>query len=234
MSEPIRLQRIRFICVAAGAATVALLASACGGSTGATVSSVASESPSQVLAAAVSATKAATSYEVSASGTFSTGITSFDLKVVGADISGSYVLNGATVDLVDSAGTIYIKAPASFYTTEGASAVEAALLAVGWVEIPSSSSYAADFSSLSNFTDVASQLEAAGTVTSGGTGSVDGQAVDILKNTSGSTLDVASSGTAYPVQVTETAGTEAGTYKFSDWDGVPTFTAPPSALQLPS
>lgn len=221
-------ERIRFAGLAAVAATFALSAAACGSSS----SSLASESPSQVLAATIAATKAATSYEISSSGSFGSGVTSFDLKVVGTDVSGTYVLNGATVDLVDVTGNIYIKAPASFYTGEGASATKSALLAADWVEIPASSSYAADFSSLSTFTDIASQLEAAGTVTSGGTASVDGQSVVILKNASGDTLDVASSGTAYPVQVTET-GSSAGTYNFSNWDSIATFTAPPNPFTLP-
>ena len=35
-------------------------------------------------------------------------------------MSGTYIFSGSTVDLVDVAGNIYIKAPASFYTGEGA------------------------------------------------------------------------------------------------------------------
>jgi hypothetical protein len=221
-------ERFRYTSLAAIAATVAIGAAACGSST----SSIASDTPSQVLAATVAATKAATSYEVSASGSFASGITSFDLKVVGTSISGSYVLNGATIDLMDIAGDFYIKAPAAFYVGEGATAAESTFLAAGWVEITPSSSYASDFSSLSMFTDIASQLENVGTVTSGGTGTVNGQSVVILKDTSGDTLDVASSGTAYPVQVTET-GTSAGTYNLSNWDSVAKFTPPPNPLTLP-
>ncbi|MGP8162149.1 MAG: hypothetical protein ACLQGJ_13165 [Candidatus Dormibacteria bacterium] len=210
-------------------AVAAALAAGCGSSS----SSLASETPSQILAAAVSATKGATSYEISSTGSFGSGVTGFDLKVVGTSISGTYVLSGSTVDLVDVAGNIYIKAPASFYTGEGATSGEAALLAPEWVEIPASSSYASDFSSLSNFTDISSQLTPSGTVTSNGTGTVNGQAVVILKDTSGDTLAIATSGPAYPVQTKET-GSTAGTFNFSTWNSVPAITAPPNPLTLPS
>ncbi len=221
--------RIRYVVVAA-AATLAIVAAACGGGSS---SSLASETPAQVLAAAVSATKGATSYEISGSGTFTGGVSSFDLQVVGTDIGGSFVLNGATIELVDVGGNVYIKAPASFYAAAGATAGESVVLAAAWVEITTGSSYASDFSSLSNFSDISAQLSNAGTVTADGTGTVNGQSVVLIKDSSGTTLAVASSGTAYPVQVKET-GANAGTYNLSRWDSVPAITAPPNPLQLPS
>jgi hypothetical protein len=220
-------ERIRYASVTAAAA-VALMAGACGGG-----SSLASETPSQVLAAAVSATKSATSYEISGSGSFTSGVSGFDLKVAGTSIDGSFVMSGATIDLAEVSGNIYVKAPASFYAAAGASATQSALLAAGWVEITSGSSYAGDFSSLSNFTDISSQLSAAGTVTSDGTGTVNGQSVVLIKNASGTVLAVASSGTAYPVQVKET-GANAGTYNLSNWNSIATITAPPNPLTIPS
>jgi hypothetical protein len=221
-------ERSRYV-GAVAASGFAIIAAACGGGG----SSVASETPAQVLAAAVSATKGATSYEISGTGSFSGGISSFDLKVVGTSISGSFVTSGAAIQLVELADNIYIKAPASFYTAAGASSAGAALLAAAWVEIPAGSSYSSDFSSLSNFSDVSSQLADAGTVTSDGTGTVNGQSVVFIKDTGGTVLAVASSGTAYPVQVKET-GTTAGTYDLSNWNSIPTVTAPPNPLQLPS
>jgi hypothetical protein len=211
-------------------AAAAALATGCGSSS----SSLASKTPSQIVAAAESATKGATSYEISGSGG-SSGVTSFDLKVVGADISGSYTLSGATVDLIDISSNIYIKAPASFYTGEGASAAGAALLGGVWVEIPASSSYASDFSSLSNITDIPSKLSStSATFTSDGTGTVDGQSVVFLKDTTGGdVVAIATSGPAYPLQVKET-GSTAGTYDLSNWNSIATFTAPPNPVKLPS
>jgi hypothetical protein len=68
------------------------------------------------------------------------------------------------------------------------------------------------------------------TVTSGGTGTVDGQSVVILKAADGTTVDIAGSGTAYPVQVR----TDTAVYHLSDWNGVGTFTPPPNPIVIPS
>ena len=222
----------RWAGVAAAAVTIAVMAAGCGSSSS---SSLASKTPSQIVAAAESAIKGATNYEVSGSGTTSTGITSFDLKVVGANISGSYVLNGASIDMVKVASNIYIKAPASFYTAEGASATGAALLGGVWVEITAGSSYASNFSSLSNITDLPSKLSSTtATFTSDGTGTVDGQSVVFLKDTTGGdVVAIATSGPAYPLQVKET-GSTAGTYDLSNWNSIATFTAPPNPVKLPS
>jgi hypothetical protein len=226
MSEP-----TRWAGVAAAAATIAVMAAGCGSSS----SGLASKTPSQIVAAAESAIKGATSYEISGSGTTSTGVTSFDLKVVGADISGSFVLNGVTIAMVEVASNIYIKAPASFYTAKGASAAGAELLGGVWVEITAGSSYASNFSSLSNITDIPSKLSSTtATFTSDGTGTVDGQSVVFLKDTtSGDIVAIATSGPAYPLQLKET-GSTPGTYDVSNWNSVATFTAPPNPVKLPS
>jgi hypothetical protein len=220
----------RWAGVAAAAVTIAVMAAGCGSS-----SSLASKTPSQIVAAAESAIKGATNYEVSGSGTTSTGITSFDLKVVGTNISGSFVLNGASIDMVEVASNIYIKAPASFYAAKGASAAGAELLGGAWVEITAGSSYASNFSSLSNITDLPSKLSSTtATFTSDGTGTVDGQSVVFLKDTtSGDVVAIATSGPAYPLQVKET-GSTPGTYDLSNWNSVATFTAPPNPVKLPS
>jgi hypothetical protein len=214
----------------AACATIAAIATACGG---ASSNGVASETPTQLLAACTSAVKNAGSYEVSSTGSFGDGVTSFDFKVVGADLSGTFVKDGNTVTVIDVGGNIYLKAPAAFYTGAGVGAIKAAVLASVWVEATAGSTVAGDFSVLSTFTDISSELSDAGTVTSGGTGTVDGQPVAILKGAGGTTLDVASTGPAYPVQVTLT-GASAGVFNLSNWNSVPSFTAPPSPLTLPS
>jgi hypothetical protein len=55
----------------------------------------------------------------------------------------------------------------------------------------------------------------------------------ILKATDGSTVDIASSGPAYPVRVT-TTGSDAAVYSLSNWNGVGAFTAPPNPILIPS
>ncbi len=209
-----------------------LLAAACGASS----NGVAAKTPAQRCRGGGGAGhQGRDHYEVSSSGTSGTSVTSFDLKVVGADISGTYTLNGSTVDLLVVASTIYIEAPASFCTAEGASAAGAARLGGAWVEIPAGSSYSSDFSSISNITDLPSKLPSTtDTFTSDGTGTVEGQPVVFVKDTtSGNVVAIATSGPAYPLQVKET-GSTAGTYDLSNWNSVATFTAPPNPLTLPS
>ena len=87
-----------------------------------------------------------------------------------------------------------------------------------------------DFSALSALTDISADLSSAGTVTSGGTGTVDGQSVVILKAADGTTVDIAGAGTAYPVQVR----TDTAVHQLSDWNGVGTFTPPPNPIVIPS
>jgi hypothetical protein len=215
---------------AAGAGVAIAVIAACGGSSS---NGVASETPAQVLAACTSAVKSASSYEVSSTGSFGDGVTSLDFKVVGADLSGTFVMAGNTVTVIDVGGNIYLKGPASYYTNAGVGAVKAAVLASVWVEAMAGSTVASDFAVLSAFTDVAGELSGAGTVTSAGTGTVDDQSVVILKGADGTTLDVAASGPAYPVQVTE-SGSSAGVFNLSSWNSISPFTPPPNPLTLPS
>jgi hypothetical protein len=213
-----------------GAMAVTALATALTAGCGS--SSLASESPSQILAAAVSATKSASSYEISGTGNFGNGVTSMDFKVAGKNLSGSIVINGSTIDLVEVTDNIYMKAPASFYTSEGTSSSDASILASTWVEATSGSSVASDFSSLADITDVSSELTASGKVTSEGTGTVNGQSVVLLKDSAGNILAIATSGPAYPVQVKAT-GSTSGVLNLSNWNSIPAITAPPNPMKIP-
>jgi hypothetical protein len=150
-------ERMRWACAAGGAAAIAVLAAGCG-------SSLASETPSQVLAAAISATKGATGYEVTATGDFPDGATSLDLKVAGANLTGSFEVAGLTIDIMRVAGNAYVRAPAAYYTSAGESSVRAAVLNNVWVEGTAGSKVANDFSALSALTDISADLSSAGTV----------------------------------------------------------------------
>jgi hypothetical protein len=206
---------------------MATLAAACGSS------SPASETPSQLLAAAVSATRNASGYEVTATGDFPDSVTSLDLRVAGAAYSGTFVVAGVTIDVMQLAGNVYVRAPAAYYTNAGESSVQAAALNGVWVEGAAGSKVANDFSTLSALTDISADLSSAGTVTSGGTGSVDGQPVAVLKAADGTTLDIASSGPAHPLRVA-TTGPDAAVYSLSNWNGIGAFTAPPNPILIPS
>lgn len=209
------------------AAVAAMLIAACGGA------GLASESPSQILAAARTAVDNAGSYEISGTGDFGSGIDRLDFKIVGADLNGTFGEGASTIDVIVLDGDVYLKAQAAYYTADGVSAAEAATLASTWVEATAGSAVAGDFSSLSALTDVAAELPSTSTLTSKGTGRVDGQSVVILANPGdGTTLAVATSGTAYPVQMRKT-GSATTTFDLFNWNALTPFTAPPNPLTLP-
>ena len=208
----------------AGAAVAVAALAGCG------TSSLASETPSQILAAATSATRHASGYEVTSTGDLPDSITSLDLRVAGAEYRGTLVVAGVTINVMQVAGNVYVSAPAAYYTSAGESSVQAAALNGVWVEGAAGSKVANDFSAR---LDISSDLSSTGTVTADGTGNVDGQPVVILKATDGSTVDIASSGPAYPLRVT-TTGSDAAVYSLSNWNGVGAFTAPPNPILIPS
>jgi hypothetical protein len=198
-------------------------------------SGLASETPTQIVQAATAAVKSASGFEASATGNFGSGITAFDFRVHGSDIDGTATLNGNVLDLAVIGGNAYFKAPLAFWTAEGLSGALAAQFANQWVEAPAGSSTASSFSGLSSLTNVSSTLENHGTLAAGGTGNVDGQAVVFVKDTTnGGKLAVATSGPAYPLQLSETSGSATGVLTFSNWNAVAAFTAPPSPFTIPS
>ena len=211
----------------AGAAVAVAALAGCG------TSSLASETPSQILAAAATATRNASGYEITSTGEFPDSITSLDLRVAGADYRGTFVVAGVTISVMQVTGNVYVSAPAAYYMNAGERSAAAADLNDVWVAGAAGSKVANDFSALSARLDISSDLSSTGTVTAAGTGNVDGQPVVILKATDGSTVDIASSGPAYPVRVT-TTGSDAAVYNLSNWNGIGTFTAPPSPILIPS
>ena len=193
-----------------------------------------SESPAQIVQAASAATQKASGFEMSGTGNFGSGVTAIDFKVHGNDIDGTLTLDGSSVDLDVIGGNVYFNAPAAFWTAEGLPSSATGDYAGKWVEAPAGSSTASAFSGVSSLTDISSLLGNHGTLASGGTGTVNGQSAVFVKDTSdGSILAVASSGPAYPLRLSKTSGSEAGTINFSNWNSVPAFTPPPSPLTIP-
>jgi hypothetical protein len=207
------------------ALTGALLVTGCGG--------LDTQSPEQILAAAEAAAKTATGYEISGTGNFGNGVSGVDFRVRGKDVAGTLVASGATIQVAMVGGNVYFQAPASFYEAAGLSATAAAALGNRWVEVPAGSSTAKSFSSLKSLTALASELQHHGPLRLVGSGTADGQKVVRIKDTrNGSTLAVSTDGPAYPVQLEEVNGTDAGTLSFSHWDGVAAITPPANPLPM--
>jgi hypothetical protein len=206
-------------------AAAAALTAACGSG------SRASETPTQIYEAAASTTARVSGYEATGEVAVAGSTVTFDFKVHGSDFAGSFVLEGSTIRVLAVQGTFYIDAPEAALATDfGISSVEAELLADRWVEVPSSES--ADFTDLTSVTDIAAQLAHHGSLTAGGTATIDGQQVVLVHDGGDSVLAVAASGPAYPVRITAT-GSSAGQADFSNWNGIAAVTAPPSPIVLP-
>jgi hypothetical protein len=206
------------------AAATAALMSACGGI------ALASQTPAQVYQAAASASAHVSGYEATGEVAAAGSEVTFDFKVRGDDFAGSFVLEGSTIQVLAVKGSFYIDAPPAALATDfGISSVEAALLAGRWVEVPPANT--SDFTDLTSVTDIAAQLAHHGSLTAGGTATIDGQQVVLVKDGSDSVLAVSTSGPAYPVRITAT-GSNAGHADFSDWNAIPPVTAPPSPIIL--
>ncbi len=195
---------------------------------------LASELPAQIVQAAATAVKTASGFEMSGTGNFGSGLTGFDFKVRSNDIAGTMMLDGSGVTFEVLDGNAYYKAPAAFWTAQGLPSSLLGAYAGKWVEALAGSPTASAFS-IGSITDIASTLENHGTLAAGGTGTVNGQPVVFVKDTSeGGTLAIATSGPAYPLRLSRTTGSSTAVITFSNWSTVLPFTPPPSPLVLPN
>ncbi|MGH2854876.1 MAG: hypothetical protein ACRDLF_11880 [Solirubrobacteraceae bacterium] len=195
---------------------------------------VASKSPAEIVAAARAAADGASSVHVSGSSvTGGTPIT-LDLSLVaGKGGRGRLSENGLSFEIIEVGNSIYINGSPAFYSHFAGSA-GAQLLQGKWLKAPVSN---ASFAGLSSLTDLRKLLDAALT-TSGkalvaaGTRTVNGQAVVGVKDTTqNGTLYVATTGTAYPIQIAKN-GTGGGAITFSEWNKPVSLAAPANAVDI--
>lgn len=225
-----RLFRAIAIAAAAGA-----LVAGCGSSSGPSSNSggsngIANESASDILAAAVNAMKSARSVTLNGLQTSAPGqgvqINNGSFFSSG-DVDAMITINGDSVHLIKIGSTDYMNASGDFWSKNGIPAADVSKLANVWVSVPDSLAHIGSELSLSTFANGFSNV---GTVTKGGTSTVDGQAVVAVLSQNG-TLYVATTGTPYPVQAAKT-GTGGGTLDFSNWNNAAEPTVPAGAKTL--
>ena len=194
---------------------------------------VAAKSPAAILAAAKLAADDATSVHVAGSIVTAKAPITFDMELLtGKGARGTLSESGASFELIQIGGTVYLKGSAAFYRRIGGS--EAAKLLEGkWLKAPASSSSLAALSSLINLDElIDSVLANHSTLAKGATSTVAGERVIALTDTAnGGTLYVATSGQPYPIEITK-AGTDGGKIVFDDWDQAVTLTAPEDAIDI--
>src|SRR5436190_9073734 len=221
--------------LAGAAAALGLLSGLVGGCGGSSSSGngVASKSPTEIVAASRAAAETASSVHLS--GSIVSGgsplILNLDLAA-GRGGRGQLSENGASFELVQTGGTVYIKGSPAFYRRIGGPAA-AQLLQGRWLKAPTTSS---DFASVSSLTDLRKLIDS--TLTSSGRlrreapKTVNRQAaVGVTDVTRGGTLYVATKGKPYPVAIAKSGG-GGGKVNFERWNEPVTITPPSDAIDI--
>lgn len=212
---------------------IALGACAIAGCGSSSTNGVQSKSPTAIIAEAQKAAEGAKSVKVA--GSVASGGTklTLDLQIVqGQGAKGTISEGPLSFELIRVGGSVYIKGSAAFYQHFAGS--EAAKLLQGrWLQAPATSG---EFATLGGLTDMHQLLGTVlgqhGSLAKGGTSTVDGKKVVIVKDTSrGGALYVATTGKPYPVQISKTGAT-GGKVTFSEWDAPVTIAAPTGAIDI--
>lgn len=225
---------LRRLLAAALTGSVALLAG-CGSSS----AGAGGETASQLFHRAVHVLASARSARMV--GTVDSGGRGLSIDMVlyrNGDSEGTFGETGSTGDLVVAGGTTYIKGSEAFWeglagatgsSVTPAEKSEFAKLAGRWVESSLSESGLVGFT----LTSFASSLsKKAGTLSKVGTRRIHGEMAVGIKGSNQGTIWVATSGTAYPLEVSKTVNGKTQSVEFSDWNSATAVTAPRGAESI--
>jgi len=210
---------------------LALAVAGCGSSSSG--NGIESKSPEQILEATKHAASQASSVHIRGSIVTGGKPITLDMELLaGKGGKGTISQEGFTIQLIQVNGAVYINGSAAFYKHVSGSAA-AALLQGKWLKAPANSG---ELASLAELTDLSKLIDTAladhGTLSKGGTTTVQGQKAVELKDTSkGGTLYVAATGQPYPLQITK-SGTEKGLVVLSRWNQPVTLQAPANAIDI--
>lgn len=193
---------------------------------------VASKSADQIVAAAHDAANGLGSVHVA--GTVATGArpVTMDLNLAnGKGGRGSMSAAGLSFQIISLGQTAYFSGGQSFWQRFGGQAA-AQLLQGKWLKAPATGS----FGSLAKLTDMqalfSKLLSAHGSLTKGGTSTVNGQKVIAINDsTQGGTLYVATTGKPYPIRVANT-GANGGQLTFDRFNESIALAPPPHAIDI--
>jgi hypothetical protein len=151
------------------------------------------------------------------------------------NLKGTISLGSVTANVVVTGGHTYLRGRALFARYAGEQA--AAVIGDRWVAVPAGGGPGGDIvESLTTFTDFGKLADAlsqpsGGAVTKGPATTVDGQPVVALRDAD-STLYVATTGKAYPVEIKPDTGSQA--LHFASWDVPVDVSAPRDVLDISS
>jgi hypothetical protein len=220
--------RLRFTSLVVSALATAVIAG-CGGSSS---NGVESKSANGIVQAATQAISGVKTVHVAGSvRNNGTPITLNLYLVANKGGRGTMSQNGLSFQIIQINNKVYISGSQAFWEHQGNKAV-ASLLEGKWLETPATG----DFASLAELTDVNklfnAMLSTHGTLAKGQPATVNGQKViAVTDTTKGGTLYVATTGNAYPIQVTK-PGTNGGTVNFDQFNQSVSLSAPANSLNL--
>ncbi len=227
------------IALACSFAAIAVLLVGCGGSksTSSTTTSgtttapdngVSAKSADEIVAAMQTAVSTATSVHIVGAGTSGGSSISLNLKLVrGKGGTGHIALGGLGFDIIRIGQKVYINASKNFLLHYAGSS--AASLSGRWFFVSESTKGLGSLGSLTNIEALINQILAShGTLAKGDTTTIGGQPAIAIKDTkNGGVLYIATTGPAYPLELTPGKNNGTGVIKFTSWDQ-------PIALKAPA
>ena len=213
-------------------ALVALALAACGSSGSGSSNGITSKSPDEIVSAASSAVSSVNSVHVSGTVLSSGQHITLDLNLVnGKGGRGSMAQNGLSFQIVAVGPEVYINGSQSFWRTFGGAAA-AQLLTGKWLKAPATG----QLSSLATLTNVQKLfnqlLSSHGKLAKGKTTTIHGQqAIAVSDTTNGGTLYVATTGKAYPLEISKN-GARGGQITFDHFNQPVTLTPPANAIDI--
>lgn len=210
----------------------AALAASLAGCGGASSNGVASKSPHEIYAASLAAVDSATSVQaasVQGHGPLA-GKTKVQLTSNGAIVQ--ITVASTTLELIRIGDILYVKGIPAVYSHLGA---RGPVAGGQWLKLRASSPRAAELARYTELSKEVNQLIGSpGTLTKGGTTTVNGQkAIELKQKNKYYTRDlyIATTGKPYPVELL-LSGEVTGQLTFSNWDKPTSLTPPANAVEL--
>jgi hypothetical protein len=155
------------------------------------------------------------------------------LDLQGADASGTVSMGGQDLKIISAGGSVYVQAPAAFWTSQGLPAQAGNTLGGRWVAVPQQAASSLNTFTLKSLTDELRNPTDGKIKDPVTTATHSGKKVVVVSQSGGSTVDVAAEGTAYPLQF-QNKGTSGGTLTLTDFGKKFDIKAPTGALDLSS
>ncbi len=221
----------RVIPVTLALAAASLLAG-CG--SGAASNGVAAKSGAQIYSAAKAATAGASSVRYSGQLDNSGKTIALDIVAAGRRGGGTITVEGATLNVVTSGTSLFLKATAAAWEKLGAGAAAAKLVAGKWLQTSTSNKTFGSFANFTNQSKLVGSISAKHTPTKGKQTSVGGQSAITLVDKGNGELFVATTGKPYILEIKSTQAGNSGTVTFSGYNSAKPPAVPTNAVNISS